>query len=159
MQRDTKQRTLHRIVSGGQTGVDRGALDAAIALGIPHGGWCPAGRLAEDGQIPPKYALTESHSRDYANRTERNVHDSDATLILYRGRLCGGTKLTQRLAQRFERPCLLVDLDNRPANKRVRAWLETHAVRDLNVAGPRESAWPGIAATTREYLEQLFAPP
>jgi hypothetical protein len=158
MKREAKQPALRQIVSGGQTGVDRGALDAAIALGIPHGGWCPAGRLAEDGQIPPEYALTESRSPDYASRTEQNVRDSDATLILYRSRLSGGTELTRRLAERLEKPYLLVDLANRPAEKTVLVWLEEHDVRDLNVAGPRESAWPGIAATVRNYLQQLFGP-
>ena len=86
-----------RIVSGGQTGVDRAALDVAIAIGIEHGGWCPAGRLAEDGVVPPQYDLRETDSNEYPVRTELNVADSDATLILYEGKLKGGTLLTQKI--------------------------------------------------------------
>src|SRR5688572_12994856 len=93
-----RKSSVQRIVSGGQTGVDRGALDAAIALGIEHGGWCPRGRLAEDGQIPRRYQLTETKTSKYRERTERNVLDSDGTLILFRALLSGGTELTRRLA-------------------------------------------------------------
>ena len=100
-----------KIISGGQTGVDRGALDAAMELGIPHGGWCPRGRTAEDGRIPDRYQLRETDSPDYSFRTEQNVLDSDATLILYRGRIAGGTELTLRLARQHGRPHLVVDLD------------------------------------------------
>ena len=95
-----------KIVSGGQTGVDRGALDAAIELAIPHGGWCPRGRLAEDGPIPEQYGLIETDSPDYPSRTQRNVVESDATLILFRGRIAGGTELTFRLAEEHQRPRL-----------------------------------------------------
>lgn len=158
MQRDAGQLALRRIVSGGQTGVDRAALDVAIAMGIPHGGWCPAGRLAEDGRIPSQYELTESRSADYASRTADNVRDSDGTLILYRGRLSGGTELTRRLARRLEKPYLLVDLADPPDRQTVLVWLEQHGVQDLNVAGPRESTWPGIAATVRQYLRELLDP-
>ncbi len=100
-----------KIISGGQTGVDRAALDAAIELGIAHGGWCPLGRLAEDGRIPERYQLCETDSPEYAVRTERNVAESDTTLILFRGWISGGTELTLRLAQRYGRPHLAVDLD------------------------------------------------
>ena len=93
-----------KIISGGQTGVDRGALDAAIALGVPHGGWCPHGRLAEDGIIPARYQLRQTDSPEYHVRTEKNVQDSDATLILYRGEMKGGTKLTWQLAERHAKP-------------------------------------------------------
>jgi len=144
------------IVSGGQTGVDRGALDAAIALGIAHGGWCPKGRKAEDGVIPPHYQLRENDSPEYAARTERNVLESDATLILCRGEPAGGTALTLALAQRHGRPCLVVDLD-RPALGRVRQWLAKVRPATLNVAGPRESMAPGIAEETRDWLIALFS--
>lgn len=147
-----------RIVSGGQTGVDRGALDAAMALGIPHGGWCPKGRLAEDGTIPLLYELAETDTPAYAARTERNVLDSDATLILCRGRPSGGTDLTLRLARRHARPCTLVDLDE-PALAGVRRWLATVQPATLNIAGPRESQAPGIASQAAEFLVRLFAPP
>ena len=86
----TKQKQVFvpaKIVSGGQTGVDRGALNAAIALGIEHGGWCPAGRVSEDGTIPSRYEMTETDSADYPTRTQQNVIDSDATLILYEQKL------------------------------------------------------------------------
>lgn len=145
-----------KIVSGGQTGVDRGALDAAIELGIPHGGWCPGGRLAEDGTIPPRYRLTETDSPEYHVRTEQNVLDSDATLILCRGPLRGGTKLTRELAERYAKPCLVVDLDQPPEPDAVRLWIVESRADTLNVAGPRESQSPGISARTAEYLTALF---
>ncbi len=147
-----------RIVSGGQTGVDRGALDAAMALGIPHGGWCPKGRLAEDGTIPLLYELTETGSPAYAVRTERNVLDSDATIILCRGRPSGGTELTFRLAKRHAKPCLVMDL-HKPALVGVRRWLATVRPATLNVAGPRESQAPGITSQAAEFLVRLLAPP
>ncbi|HEY7840487.1 MAG TPA: putative molybdenum carrier protein, partial [Gammaproteobacteria bacterium] len=95
---------LQRIVAGGQTGVDRAALDAAIRHGIAHGGWCPRGRLAEDGTVPDRYALRETNSWDYAERTERNVLDSNGTLILNSGPLEGGTLLTREFAEEHGRP-------------------------------------------------------
>lgn len=147
-----------KIVTGGQTGVDRGALDAAIALGIPHGGWCPRGRLAEDGRIPPHYRLTETDSPEYRVRTERNVVDSDGTLILCRGQPAGGTELTRQLAQRHRKPCLVVDLDQPPSPERIRRWIARHRLRVLNVAGPRESQSPGIAVQARAMLEACFGP-
>jgi hypothetical protein len=145
-----------KIVSGGQTGVDRGALDAAIALDIPHGGWCPNGRKAEDGRIPDRYQLRETDSPEYFVRTQQNVLDSDATLILTRGRISGGTELTLRLAERHRRPRLVVDLDSSPDPAEVRRWLEEHRVETLNVAGPRESQNPGISDMAREFLVRLL---
>ncbi len=146
-----------KIVSGGQTGVDRAALDAAMALGVPHGGWCPKGRLAEDGPIPPIYQLVETDSPAYAVRTERNVLDGDATLILCRGQPSGGTDLTLRLAQRHAKPHLVADL-NAPVLARIRRWLAKIRPATLNVAGPRESQAPGIAAQATELLIRLFSP-
>ncbi len=146
-----------RIISGGQTGVDRAALDAALALGIAHGGWCPRGRLAEDGRIPDGYQLQETETADYPPRTERNVRDSDATLVLCRGVPTGGTELTVRLAREHGRPCLVVDLDAAPSAAAVADWLRAPQVRILNVAGPRESQSPGIAAAAAEFLRQVFA--
>lgn len=141
------------IVSGGQTGVDRGALDAAIELGISHGGWCPAGRLAEDGRVPDRYQLQEHRSPQYASRTEQNVIDTDATLILYRDRISGGTALTKRICRRESRPHLAVDLSEPVvATQRVRAWLDTVQPGTLNVAGPRESNSPGICEEARRLL-------
>jgi hypothetical protein len=149
---------VQRIVSGGQTGVDRAALDAALELGVAQGGWCPAGRRAEDGKIPDRYALTECSSPEYHVRTELNVVDSDATLILCRGELAGGTRLTRRLARQHERPLLVVDLSQSPDPAAVRQWLLQHQVATLNIAGPRESQCPGIGEQARGFVLQLLGP-
>ena len=146
-----------KIVSGGQTGVDRAALDAAIALGWQHGGWCPRGRLAEDGAIPERYRLVETESRQYAARTERNVVDSDATLILARGPLAGGTELTRQFCRRHRRPHRVVDLDRPTPPVELAEWLRREGVAVLNVAGPRESQCPGIGAEAERYLREVFA--
>lgn len=148
---------VRKLISGGQTGVDRGALDAAIELGLDHGGWCPRGRRAENGAIPPHYRLTEHTSSEYAARTERNVLDSDATLIISRGPISGGTELTRRLAEKHRKPCLVVDLASLPPAAELRAWLARHAVRVLNVAGPRESQSRGISAEAKEFLLRLLS--
>ncbi|MFK7737328.1 MAG: putative molybdenum carrier protein [Pirellulaceae bacterium] len=148
--------TLQRLVSGGQTGVDRAALDVAITLGLPHGGWCPKGRRAEDGTIPVQYQLRESTSSDYAFRTEQNVVDSDATLIIYRQRLRGGTALTNRLAKEHSKPLKRVRLDLATDLITVTEWLAEHSVRELNVAGPRESSDPGIYTEAVSFLTRLL---
>jgi hypothetical protein len=135
---------VRRVVSGGQTGVDRAALDAAAELGVESGGWCPRGRRAEDGAIPAAYPLEETPSAAYPERTSWNVRDSDATLILTRGRPRGGTALTVSLARRAGKPVLVVDLGRSPDAEEVRAWLRGNRVGVLNVAGPRESEAPGI---------------
>src|SRR5271170_8055413 len=127
-----------KIISGGQTGVDRAALDVALALGLPCGGWCPRGRKAEDGSIPARYPVTETSAKAYAQRTEWNVRDSEATLILTRGQPSGGTALTIELAQRLGKPHLIVDLDADPDAGEVQAWIGSNKVGLLNVAGPRE---------------------
>ena len=145
-----------RIISGGQTGVDRAALDVALALGIPHGGWCPRGRLAEDGRIPDRYELSETDTPEYAVRTERNVLDSDATLLLCRGEPSGGTLLTLRLAKRHGRPCFVADLDAPPPPEEIALWLRRQHVHVLNVAGPRESQSPGVGQLAGDYLRQVL---
>lgn len=145
-----------RIVSGGQTGVDRAALDAAILLGLPHGGWCPRGRRAEDGVIPAGYALRQTDTPDYAERTERNVTDADATLILVRGEIAGGTALTEQLCRQHGKPCLVVDLEKPAPREDVAAWLAATGVETLNVAGPRESQRPGIQHQATQYLAALL---
>src|SRR5690349_1618711 len=133
-----------KIVSGGQTGVDRAALDVALELGLPCGGWCPRGRRAEDGPIDGRYPLTETPWDGYPQRTEWNVRDSDGTLVLTRGAPDRGTALTVELARRYGRPHLVIDLAEPLRAERVRAWAGEHQVRTLNVAGPRESSCPGI---------------
>jgi len=148
---------IEKIVSGGQSGVDRAALDVALRLGITCGGWCPRGRLAEDGPIDSRYPLTETPTANYPQRTEWNVRDSDATLILIRGELGGGTRLTREIADRLDRPYLVVDLDRPPTHDEVRGWFRIHRVQVLNVAGPRETGRPGIQAAASDYLHDLLA--
>lgn len=147
---------MTRVVSGGQAGVDRAALDAARACGLACGGWCPSGRRAEDGPIDPGYPLRETPGEDYAERTEWNVRDSDATLVLVRGRPSGGTAFTIEVARRLGRPLLVLDLRDDPDPVAARRWLEQEQVAVLNVAGPRESQNLGIAAEARAFLERLF---
>jgi hypothetical protein len=147
---------LERIVSGGQTGVDRAALDVAVARGIAHGGWCPRGRRAEDGRIPERYVLREHDSPDYAARTEANVRDSDGTLVLAPGTPRNGTALTVRLAERHGRPCRVVDLDAPPDPDDVVAWLARHRIRTLNVAGPRESTHPGVHDQAAAFVDRVL---
>src|SRR6516225_6787777 len=106
---------IAKIVSGGQTGVDRAALDFALESGVPCGGWCPATRKAEDGPISARYPLTETPTDDYAQRTEWNVRDSDATLVLTHGIPAGGTALTIACAKRDGKPCLVIDT-SKPVN-------------------------------------------
>ena len=159
MSGEATRKRLDRIVSGGQTGVDRGALDAAIALGIAHGGWCPRGRLSEDGPIAAHYQMQETASSKYWVRTRQNVLDSSGTLIVCRGPLQGGTRLTYRLAQRFAKPCLVVDLSRDADVAAVRRWIEEHEIRVLNVAGPRESTVPGITEDTCRFLIAVLREP
>ncbi len=139
---------LRKIISGGQTGVDRAALDSALDMNFPSGGWCPKSRRAEDGVIDEKYPLCETPGPEYAQRTEANVQNSDGTLIitpgLDSGPLSGGTAFTQQLADQHHKPCLIVDPDDPNATPVIVAWLEKHALTTLNIAGPRESTSPGI---------------
>jgi hypothetical protein len=150
---------ISRIVSGGQTGADRAALDWAIANGVPHGGWCPKGRTAEDGPLDPRYCLTETEAEGYRQRTHANVRDSDGTLIVNLGVLDGGTFETWRYADKIGRPVLVAELDcgsPRGFNDSFFRWLEGGPVRTLNVAGPRESKRPGIYAATYDLLTQFW---
>lgn len=144
------------IVSGGQTGVDRAALDAALSLGLNCGGWCPKGRRAEDGAIPEFYPLKETPGRDYAQRTEWNVRDSDATLILCRGKPSGGTAMTVQFAKAAGKPVYLVDLAI-VDEQAIRRWLDEQRAAILNIAGSRESQHPGIYRQTLTLLLNLPA--
>ena len=149
-----------KVVSGGQTGVDRAALDVALALSLPYGGFVPKGRLAEDGSIPARYCLEECDSTDYAVRTELNVVHSDATLILNRGRLERGTKLTHWLALKHKKPVEAVDFagveSDEEASNQVFHFLERVQPQILNVAGPRESQCPGIHGATFGVLKRAL---
>ncbi|OGT80435.1 MAG: hypothetical protein A3J35_02965 [Gammaproteobacteria bacterium RIFCSPLOWO2_02_FULL_52_10] len=144
------------IISGGQSGVDRAALDAAINNHIVHGGWCPKGRLAEDGTINRKYQLKETHSTDYAVRTAWNVRDADATLILNAGRLEGGTRLTIQLARTMKKPLLAIDVNLDFDHQLVWNWILEHRIEILNIAGPRESKQPGIYQKAYKLLDSLL---
>ena len=148
-----------RLISGGQTGVDRAALDVALALGLPVGGWCPQGRRAEDGMIPERYPLTETLEADYDTRTRRNVEDSDGTLILNLGTLDGGTALTVILAQQLGKPCRVVALEDGIEPTAFREWLDAHPIAVLNVAGPRESKRPGVYDAAYRLLNALLPHP
>ena len=136
---------MFRVVSGGQSGVDRAALDAALLRQYLHGGWCPAGRLAEDGVIDESYQLLETPSENHQQRTEWNVRDSDGTLLLFHGsNPGGGTAFTIECAERLGRPWLAVDPRCLAGVTAVRTWIHEHSISVLNVAGPRESKCGGI---------------
>jgi hypothetical protein len=153
------------ILSGGQTGADRAALDFAIEHGIQHGGWCPRGRIAEDGPISSRYSLCETPSRRYSQRTEWNVRDSDATVVFtITPSVSGGTSLTLACARRFGKPSLHISRDALAASQghaepaataalRLQAFLKVHDIRMLNVAGPRGSQEPEIADFVRLVLQ------
>jgi hypothetical protein len=154
-----------KIVCGGQTGVDRGALEAAVVLGLDYGGWCPAGGWAKDRPTPPGVRadfprLAETPSADPAQRTEWNVRDSDRTVICLDGRgiaVSPGTALTRDRAVALRRPHLVVDIDAVDVEERLMAWLaDRDSSLTLNVAGPRESEAPGIQAKTRSTLEAVL---
>jgi hypothetical protein len=147
---------VQRMVSGGQTGVDRAALDAAIAAGVDCGGWCPLGRLSEDGAVPDRYPLQETPSSDYAERTLWNARDSDATLILTWGPPTEGTAYTAMCAQQLGKPVLIVDMNANPDADLVADWLRDRAIGTLNVAGPRESKAPGAYQAALRFLAELL---
>jgi hypothetical protein len=152
------------VISGGQTGVDRAALDAALDAGLACGGWCPAGRWAEDGPIPARYPLTETPEADSGQRTRRNVLGADATLIIVNGMFDQGTRLTRQVARELDRAHLVVDLSKMEDGSkaveigcaRVLAWMTPEKIRILNIAGPRESTAPGIYNRARSFLTSLF---
>lgn len=152
--------TLRKIVSGGQTGVDRGALDAALDAGFDCGGWCPQGRIAEDGEIPARYRLEELTGKGYENRTRQNVIDSDGTAILYFAVLEGGTLLTREYCVSHDRAVVLVDAARaapREAAALIGAFIERHRISVLNVAGPRASKQPAAYGYARETLALVIA--
>jgi hypothetical protein len=151
---------LARIVSGGQTGVDLAALDAALAAGFPCGGWVPRGRCNEDGVLDRRYPVAETDSRTLARRTEWNVRDADATLILSRGPLRGGSALTETLARCYAKPCLHLDLavlSPEDAADRIARWLDEIGCAVLNVAGPRRSNDTEIYALAYRVIAALLA--
>jgi hypothetical protein len=154
---------LEKIVSGGQTGADRAAWDVALERGLRIGGWVPRGRLAEDGPIPDRYAgVLEADSADPAVRTVRNVRDSDATLVVSHGPLAGGSLLAFAEAARRGIPVLHLDravLSREDAAERLRGWLRLVDPCVLNVAGPRASHDPAIAAEVAAILRAALPRP
>ncbi len=149
---------LRKLISGGQTGVDRAALDVAVKLHIPCGGWCPRGRWAEDGPISSLYPLQETPSEEPAQRTEWNIRDSQGTLILHAGEVTGGTHLTLELVRQYREPVLVLDLTRGPAPGQVRLWVANQEIHILNIAGPRESESPGIYASALAFLTDALSP-
>jgi len=150
---------IKKIISGGQTGVDRAALDAAIKLAIPHGGWIPQGRLTENGPLPPEYRLQETLNNSYAERTEKNVLAADATLIISRGPLTGGSEYTREMAVRHNRLWLHIDLERMAAFQAattINDWISKQGIAVLNVAGPRASKDPKIYNDTFNILESVY---
>ena len=139
---------LKKIISGGQTGVDRAVLDVAMRMGIAHGGWIPKGRLTEDGPLPLHYQLQEMPTEAYDARTEKNVIDSDGTLIISRGSPTGGTDYTRKMALKHGKQLLHIDLAlgqrASDAGSLIASWVEMNRIETLNVAGPRASHDPAI---------------
>ncbi|MGY6214508.1 putative molybdenum carrier protein [Methylolobus aquaticus] len=151
---------LSKIISGGQTGVDRAALDAAMASFFPCGGWCPAGRQAEDGKLPERYPLTHLDGGGYAERTRRNLLEADGTAVIYFGQLAGGTELTVYLCIQHGRPYQLIDGDEVAVDRAIRLlrrFVEERRIGVLNVAGPRASTRPQAYAYTRAVITSLIA--
>ena len=150
---------IKRIISGGQTGADRAALDFAIKMDLPHGGWVPKGRMAEDGPLPEKYQLQEMPTQNYPKRTEQNVIDSDGTLIITHGNLTGGSRLTKEFAENQKKPCLNVDLNQMveyEAAVHIDDWAQELGIEVLNVAGPRASKDPEIYAKVLKVLDIVY---
>jgi Circularly permutated YpsA SLOG family len=151
---------LAKIISGGQTGVDRGALDAALGAGLSCGGWCPEGRKAEDGAIPDRYPLTELRGAGYRERTRQNVIDSDGTLVIHFGELSGGTRETVRFCERLCKPMLALDgslADVATAAVQAAEFIKARAIAVLNVAGPRESMFPGAYLFAKRVVDATIA--
>ena len=153
---------IKKIISGGQTGADRAALDVAMELGIPHGGWLPRGRKTENGRLSDIYILKEASSISYPLRTELNVIDSDGTLIISHGMLSGGSAFTQEMAKKHRRSCLHMDLSELNEYKVVEiinSWIEVKEIHILNVAGPRASEEPQIYEAVKTILKSVLYPP
>jgi hypothetical protein len=147
---------IKKIISGGQTGADQAGLDAAIELGIPHGGWIPKGRKTEEGPLPAKYKLKEMGTTSYPKRTEQNILDSDGTVIFTFGKLTGGSALTRKLSKTHGFPCLHMDLNKVTVGEGadfLRPWIEKHNIKVLNVAGSRASKAPTVYDMTKQILK------
>lgn len=149
---------VKKIISGGQTGANQAALDVAINLGIPHGGWITKGRKTEAGTLPDKYKLKEMSSSSYPERTEQNVIDSDGTLVISHGKLTGGSLLTLKFAEQHRKELLHINLKiNRgfSAARLIKSWIVLNDIKVLNVAGPRASKDPDIYEDTIRLLKAV----
>jgi len=150
---------IKKIISGGQTGADQAALDVAIKLNIPHGGWIPKGRITENGPLPEKYQLEEMPTSSYVERTEQNVIDSDGTLIVSHGELTGGSAFTREIALEHEQPWLHIDLNKTggfDAAMKLSDWVLKNNIEILNVAGPRASKDPKIYRAVLNIIESAY---
>ncbi len=150
---------IKKIISGGQTGADQAALDVAIKYNIPHGGWIPKGRLTEDGGLPTEYQLEEMPTESYSQRTEKNILDSDATLIVSHGKITGGPALTKKLAKQHNKQYLHLDMDEMSmlyALRFLKSWVSDNGIKILNVAGARASKDPNIYDATTKIIEGLL---
>jgi Circularly permutated YpsA SLOG family len=148
-----------RFVSGGQTGIDRGMLDACLEKGFACGGWCPEGRLAEDGPIDEKYPLKVLPGAGYPERTRENVIDSDATLIIFNGDLSGGTKKSKSLARSLRKPYLMLDFAETDLETAVELAYESirkQGLQKINFSGPRASNWPEAHEIAYEFTIMLI---
>jgi len=153
---------IDKIISGGQTGADRAAIDFAIKHNIPYGGWVPKGRKTEDGTLPEKYHLQEMLTGQYVKRTEKNTLDSDGTLIVSHGLLTGGSALTRELARQHGKPWIHIDLEMiscPEAAGMIREWIDRHGIKVMNVAGPRARKDPKIYEAVMDLLEELHKTP
>jgi hypothetical protein len=151
---------LRKIISGGQTGADRAALDAALDAGFPCGGWCPKGRKAEDGRIPARYPMRETNSKSYADRTLLNIQDADGTLVITIGEPEGGTAYTLECAASERVLCLHIDAHQQPASAAAEQavfWLRENHIAVLNVAGPRASKEPAIYVYVHDLMSHVLA--
>lgn len=142
-----------KIISGGQTGADRATLDFALKNNIECGGWCPKGRLAEDGLISKRYPLIETETDSYPDRTQKNIESSHGTLILYLFKFDNGTGLTLQLCMKLNKPCLAVKLSEPWEKEKLTTWLSNNQISILNIAGPRASHEQNLYATVVQYLE------
>ena len=150
---------IKQIISGAQTGADRAGLDFAIRYNISYTGYVPEGRRSEDGTVPTKYILKEMDTASYFKRTEKNVIESDATVILSRGELGGGSSYTREMARKYNRPWLHLNLNIlsiEEASNRLKNWLEEKGIKRLNIAGSRESKDPKIYDLTMKILEGMW---
>ena len=146
---------IERVISGGQTGADQGGLDAAIELGVPHGGWCPTGRRSEDGPIPARYQMRETTGWDYPSRTKLNIQEADGTVVFTVGEPTGGSGLTLKFAADLSKPVAHIDLhpcDEDMAIDRICDFIDVFAIKTLNVAGSRESKEPGIQKAVSDIM-------